>query len=64
MRGDSDAEDFEIAGSGIDYKKDARGKVTPASLTVGEGRALKDVLAPDLWEEFGLDSNGDPVDSD
>ena len=24
--------------------------------------ALKDVIAPELWKDFGLDENGDPVD--
>ena len=47
--------------SGIDYKKDASGRVTPAAMTVGEGMALKDVIAPELWKDFGLDENGDPI---
>ena len=57
----SDDEDWEMKGSGIDYRQDARGKVTPASLTVGAGQNLKEVLAPELWKDFGLDENGDPV---
>ena len=80
--------------SGIDYKKDASGRVTPAvpparkaksetrtprrirevtsetqstrrpaqAMTVGEGMALKDVIAPELWKDFGLDENGDPIE--
>lgn len=31
-------------------------------MTVGEGRALKDVIAPELWADFGLDANGDPAE--
>lgn len=50
-----------IADSGIDYTLQG-GKLVPSTVTVGEGRALKDVIAPELWEEFGLDANGDPVD--
>lgn len=30
-------------------------------MTVGEGMALKDVIAPELWKDFGLDENGDPI---
>ena len=32
----------------------------PQAMTVGEGMALKDVIAPELWKDFGLDENGDP----
>ena len=54
-----DDEDWEMEGSGIEYKVDRFGKATPSPFTVGEGYDLKDVLAPELWEEFGLDENGD-----
>ena len=53
-----DDEDWEMEGSGIEYKVDRFGKATPSPFTVGEGYDLKDVLAPELWEEFGLDENG------
>mmetsp|Transcript_9400 Transcript_9400/g.29301 ORF Transcript_9400/g.29301 Transcript_9400/m.29301 type:complete len:117 (-) Transcript_9400:25-375(-) len=52
----------ELFDSGIDYKKDASGRVTPASMTVGKGMAMKDVIAPELWADFGLDpETGEPV---
>ena len=53
-----DDEDWEMEGSGIEYKVDRFGKATPSPFTVGEGYDLKDVLAPELWEEFGLDEDG------
>ena len=34
----------------------------PQAMTVGEGMALKDVIAPELWKDFGLDENGDPIE--
>ena len=55
-------DDGQLADSGIDYTSRG-GKLVPATVTVPGGRALKDVLAPDLWEEFGLDPvTGDPVE--
>ena len=36
--------------------------VKPASMTLQEGVPLKEVLAPELWADFGLDpETGDPV---
>jgi hypothetical protein len=58
---DDDPSYEDVLDSGIDYKKDASGRVTPAAMTVGEGMALKDVIAPELWKDFGLDENGDPI---
>mmetsp|Transcript_2517 Transcript_2517/g.7206 ORF Transcript_2517/g.7206 Transcript_2517/m.7206 type:complete len:100 (+) Transcript_2517:120-419(+) len=59
---DDDPSYEDVLDSGIDYKKDASGRVTPAAMTVGEGMALKDVIAPELWKDFGLDENGDPIE--
>ena len=39
-----DDEDWEMEGSGIEYKVDRFGKATPSPFTVGEGYDLKDVL--------------------
>ena len=50
--------------TGMEYKRDARGKITPAAFTLGDGVRLKDALSPALWQDFGLDENGDPVPDD
>mmetsp|Transcript_1428 Transcript_1428/g.4281 ORF Transcript_1428/g.4281 Transcript_1428/m.4281 type:complete len:104 (-) Transcript_1428:41-352(-) len=58
---DPDA-DAEIEGSGLMYDKGADGRVKPASMTLKEDVPLKEVLAPELWADFGLDPvTGDPV---
>ena len=31
-------------------------------MTLQEGVPLKEVLAPELWKDFGLDENGDPIE--
>jgi len=59
---DDDPSYEDLLDSGIDYKKDPSGRVTPAAMIVGEGMVLKDGIAPELWKDFGLDEKGDPID--